>query len=73
MVGKSIPNRLCNMCILYLHHQQQRVENDQHHDEIFKWCGHNDSPNFIFETIPLTGHVALQWPSTNSEINTGFL
>lgn len=22
----------------YLHHQQQGIENDKHHDEIFEWC-----------------------------------
>lgn len=58
---------------LYLHHQQQRVENNKHHDEIFEWCRHDDSPDFVFETIPFAGHIALQWSCTDSKINTGFL
>jgi hypothetical protein len=57
----------------YLHHEQQRVQHDQQHDEIFKGRRHDNPPDFVFETVPSAWHVPLQRPRTDCEIDAGFL
>lgn len=57
----------------YLHHEEERVQHDQQHDEIFKRRGHHHSPDFVFETVPSVWHVPLQGSRTDREIHAGFL
>ena len=57
----------------YLHHQQERVEDDQSHDEIFERRRNDHAPNFIFETVAIFGHVAFQRLGLDREIDAGFL
>lgn len=58
---------------MYLHHQQERIEYDQHHDKVFERRGDDNSPDFILETVPLAGHVTFQRSHTDSEIYARFL
>ena len=46
--------------VLYLHHQQQCVEDDEQHDEVLEGTGDDDPPQFVFEAVPLLRHVPLQ-------------
>ena len=57
----------------YLHHEQQRVEHDQSHDEIFKGRRDDHSPDFVFEAFAILGHVAFQRFGLDGEIDAGFL
>lgn len=57
----------------YLHHQENSVQHDENHDEVFKRGRHNHPPDFVLETIPLFGHVSLQRFGLNREIDTSFL
>ena len=57
----------------YLHHQQQRIEHDERHDEIFKRRRDHHSPDFVFQTVTVLGHVSLQRLGLNGEIDTRFL
>lgn len=57
----------------YLHHEEERVQHDQQHDEIFKRRGHHHSPDFVFETVSSVWHVSLQGSRTDREIDAGFL
>jgi hypothetical protein len=57
----------------YLHHEEERVQHDQQHDEIFKRRGHYHSPDFVFETVSSVWHVSLQGSRTDREIDAGFL
>lgn len=56
-----------------LHHQQKRIENDQHHNEIFKQVGHHDSPHFVLEAVPIFRHVPFEWNRIDGEVYTRFL
>ena len=46
--------------VLYLHHQQQCVVDDEQHDEVLEGTGDDDPPELVFEAVPLLGHVSLQ-------------
>jgi hypothetical protein len=59
--------------LTYLHHKKQRVQHDEYHDKIFKWSGHNNSPNLVFEAVSFAGHVPFKWSGPNCEVNTRFL
>lgn len=57
----------------YLHHEQQRVQNDQYHDEILEGRRHHQSPYFVLHAVPVFGHVPLQRSCLYGEIYAGFL
>jgi hypothetical protein len=59
--------------LTYLHHKQQRVKYNEHHDEIFERSWHNNSPNLVFEAVSFAGHVPFKWPGSNCEVDTRFL
>ena len=57
----------------HLHHEEDRVENDEGHDEVLEGGGHHDPPQFVLEAVPLFRHVALQRLRVDGKVDTGFL
>ena len=62
-----------NNTLLYLHHQEQGIEDDQQHDEVLEGSGDHHTPQLVLEAVPLLRHVALQGFGLDGEVNAGFL
>ncbi len=59
--------------MVYLHHEEDGVENDEGHDEVFEGRGDDDPPELVLEAVALPRHVALQRLSVDREVNAGLL
>jgi hypothetical protein len=59
--------------MVYLHHQQDRVEDNENHDEVLERRGDDHSPYLVLEAVHLLGHVALQRFSLDGKVDAGFL
>lgn len=56
-----------------LHHEQQRIEHDQHHDKVLERRRNYNSPDFVFETVPRAWHVTFIRPGAYCKIDARFL
>lgn len=56
-----------------LHHEQQRIEHDQHHDKVLEWRRDYNLPDFVFETVPLAWHVTFIGSGAYCKIDARFL
>lgn len=59
--------------ISYLHHQENRVQNNENHNEVLKRSRYDHSPDFVLEAIHFLWHVSLKRLSLNGKINARFL
>lgn len=57
----------------YLHHEDDSVESNQHHDEILEGRGNNHLPDLVFEGAFVLWHEATQRFGTNGEVDALFL
>ena len=57
----------------YLHHEENGVEDDQYHDEVFEGSGDDNSPYLVLEAVHLLRHVSLQGPRGYGKVNARFL
>ena len=55
---------------LYLHHEEDGVEDDEKHDEVLEGAGHHHPPQLVLEAVPLLRHVPLQRPRLDGEVDT---
>ena len=72
-------DRLSKMCKAegshhsYLHHQEDRVEHDECHDEVLERRGLDDPPESVSHAHSLLGHVPLQRRGVDGKVNARFL
>ena len=57
----------------YLHHEKERVEDDEGHDEIFERSRDDHSPNLVLEALSVFWHVAFKRFGLDGEIDARFL
>lgn len=57
----------------HLHHEQECVEYNEGHDEVFEGRGDNYSPHFVLKTRPFTRHIPLQRTRLYREVYARFL
>ncbi len=59
--------------LAYFHHEQDCVEDDEDHDEVLEGRGDDHTPDLVLEAVHLLGHVALQGPRLDGEVDARFL
>jgi len=59
------------MC--YLHHEDNGVERNHDHDEVFERRRHDQLPDAKLERVLVLGHISARWPSVYSKLYALFL
>ena len=57
----------------HLHHQKNRVEDDERHYEVLERSGLDDSPQSVPHANSLLGHVPFQGRRVDGEVDAGLL